>query len=458
MVSYHIFVLGLTNLYVSPHNKNTYLWPCIFTLLVECVTSWEDNMRFLTRYPKLFLIIGVSVWLVACGGDVSGGTNDPTINLSVAPNDPTINLSVAPNFNVDNQSSYQLQKTTLHIERRYGISGQSPCGCFYHAVVYTDLDNDGDIDIFMSGGNGTSNPSPVEIHINDGAGNFSLDNSLIFGSDPGAVHPRKALLGDYNNDGELDIFVAGHGYDQPPFPGEHPLLFLTTANGLEYSSNLESYSGFFHAAASADIDNDGDIDIFVADSQSPFFLINDGTGNFSRNTDRLTSEVNGKPLFTAELIDIDKDGYIDLIVAGHEFEGMDTIIYWGSSRGTYLSTSKTVLPSVAGQGIILDIDSEDINNDGNKDILLTRTGGGNTNFLTMGFYIGYYLQLILNNGNHQFTDTTNNISSNSDLNGAWIDWVRIQDVNNDGYLDIIEDNASERGLIWLNDGSGVFTP
>jgi hypothetical protein len=132
---------------------------------------------------------------------------------------------------------------------------------------------------------------------------------------------------------------------------------------------------------------------------------------------------------------------------------MDTVIYWGSSSNTYLSTSKTVLPPVAGQGTIVDIDSEDINNDGNKDIILTRTGGGNINS-----YIGYYLQLILNNGNHQFTDTTSNISSNSDENGGWIDWVRIQDFNNDGYLDIIEDNASERGLIWLNDGNGVFTP
>lgn len=388
------------------------------------------------------LVLSTSL-LTACGGDSDGGGGGT--------NDPTINLSVAPNFNVDNQSSYQLQKTTLHIDRRYGING-SPCGCFYHAVIYTDLDNDGDIDIFMSGGNGTSNPSPVEIHINDGAGNFTLDNSLIFGSEPGAVHPRKALLGDYNNDGKLDIFVAGHGYDQPPFPGEHPLLFLTTANGLEYSSSLESYSGFFHAAASADVDNDGDIDIFVGDNQSPFFLINDGSGNFSRDTDRLTSEVNGKSLFTTELIDIDKDGYIDLIAAGHEFEGMETVIYWGSSSGTYLSTNKTVLPAVGGQGTILDIDSEDINNDGNKDIVLTRTGGGNNNF-----YVGYYLQLIQNNGNHQFTDTTNNISSSSNVNGGWIDWIRIQDFNNDGYLDIIEDNASP-GLVWLNNGSGVFAP
>jgi hypothetical protein len=319
-------------------------------------------------------------------------------------------------------------------------------------VAYTDIDNDGDVDVFMSGGNGTANRSPVEIHINDGAGNFSLDNSLLFGAEPGAIHPRKALLGDYNGDGELDIFVAGHGFDQPPFPGEHPLLFLTTANGIEYSSSLESYIGFFHAAASADIDNDGDLDIFVGDNKTPFFLINDGSGNFSRNTDRLTSEVNGKALFTAEMIDIDGDGYIDLIVAGHEFEGMDSIVYWGSSSGTYLSTNKTILPPVSGQGTVLDIDSEDINHDGRKDIVLNRTGGGNNNF-----YAGYYLQLIHNIGERQFIDATSNISSSSGSNGEWIDWIRIQDYYSDGHLDIIEDNAS-RGIVWFNDGSGLFAP
>lgn len=393
---------------------------------------------------RAFQIISALIvpFLVGCSSsDDSGGASNPATNLNIA-----------PDFNVDSDSSYQLQKTDLHIDRRYGIDGSLCGGCFFHAVVYTDLDNDGDTDVFMSGGNGTENPSAVEIYINDGAGNFTLDNSLISGAEPGAIHPRKAISGDYNGDGKLDIFVAGHGYDQPPYPGEHPLLFLTTANGLEYNSSLESYSGFFHAAASADIDNDGDLDIFVADNNVPFFLINDGSGNFTRNTDRLTSEINGKSLFTAELIDIDSDGYIDLIVAGHEFEGMDSIIYWGSSSGTYQSTNKTILPAVAGQETIVDIDAEDINNDGRKNIVLTRTGGGNNNF-----YVGYYIQLIQNDGDHQFTDATSNITSNSDENGGWIDWIRIQDYNNDGHLDIIEDNAAP-GIVWFNNGSGSFAP
>ena len=82
---------------------------------------------------------------------------------------------------------------------------------------------------------------------------------------------------------------------------------------------------------------------------------------------------------------------------------------------------------------------------------MTRTGGGNDNF-----YVGYYLQLIENNGDRQFSDSTSNIAENSSTENGWIDWIRIQDYNNDGYLDIIEDNNSP-ALVWLNNGNGEFT-
>jgi len=400
----------------------------------------------------LIQILGLIV-LTGCnvaGEDASDGVllseSDTTSEVSV---DNASDISV-DKVSIDNVSSYQLQKTTLHVDRRGGING-SPCSCFYHAMAYADFDGDGDVDIFLSGGNGTDLPSAVEIHLNDGAGNFTLDKSLIHGSEPGVIHPRKAILGDYNGDDQLDILVVGHGYDQPPFPGERPLLFLTTANGLEYSTSLEAYSGFFHSAASADIDNDGDLDILIGDTKVPFMLINDALGGFTQDLARLTSELNNQQFYTSELIDIDQDGYIDLIAAGHEFETMATVIYWGSASGTYLATNKTLLPEVVGQGVILDIDAEDLDGDGRSDIVLTRTGGGNDNF-----YVGYYLQLIENNGDRQFSDSTSNIAENSSTENGWIDWIRIQDYNSDGYLDIIEDNNSP-ALVWLNNGNGEFT-
>ena len=161
------------------------------------------------------------------------------------------------------------------------------------------------------------------------------------------------------------------------------------------------------------------------------------------------SDLIGSPLFTAELIDVDTDGFFDLLVAGHEQDGMETTIYWGSSAYTYTSSNKTVLPSVTGQGTVVDIDADDIDNDGNKDIVVTRTGGGQGNF-----YVGYYIQIIVNEGNRQFSDKTSERIVNG-TGAEWIDWIRLRDHNNDGYLDIIVDDAS-RNLIWTNNGTGVF--
>ena len=338
-------------------------------------------------------------------------------------------------------SSYELQKTCLHIDRQ-GIRQTNP-GSFVHAVAYADFDNDGDEDVFMASGE-----TPVEMYLSDGSGHFTLDLTIFNGGVPEAIHPRKALVGDFNGDSLPDIFVLAHGDDSPPFPGEHPLLILSSPNGLQNITGLETYVGFQHGGASADIDGDGDIDIFVAESH-PFFLMNDGLGNFTYDTQKLPSDLTERPLYTAELIDVDADGFFDLLVAGHEQDGMETSIYWGSSTGNYEASNKTVLPSVDGQGTVVDIDADDINNDGNKDIVVTRTGGGQENF-----YIGYYIQIIMNEGSRQFADKTSERIVNG-TGAEWIDWIRLQDNNNDGYIDIIVDDAS-RKLIWLNNGVGVF--
>ena len=142
-------------------------------------------------------------------------------------------------------SSYELQKTCLYIDRQ-GIRQTNP-GTFVHAIAYADFDNDGDEDVFMSSGDGSPNTTPVEMYLNDGSGNFTLGLTIFSGGVPEAVHPRKALTGDFNGDSLPDIFVIAHGYDQPPFPGEHPLLSRQQVGvfGSIASTDLEIYFVMF---------------------------------------------------------------------------------------------------------------------------------------------------------------------------------------------------------------------
>jgi len=388
------------------------------------------------RLREIAILFSLTLFIVNCGGGEGGGNNGP--------GDTSGCLSAKDYKN----PSYELQKTCLYISQD-GVRGPDMEG-FVAAIAYADFNGDGYEDVFMSAGDGSENPYPVEMYVNDGFDtSFSLSNNLFVNGVPGSIHPRKALIGDFNNDGVPDIFLIGHGYDKPPWPGEHPLLILSAQDGFQNMPGFEGYVGFQHGGASADIDGDNDLDIFVVDTDQPFFLINDGTGNLTYETVKVPDDLHNA-IYTAELIDIDMDGFYDLFVAGHEYDGMETTIYWGSDTYTYTSSDKTIIPSVPGQGTVVDLDAEDIDDDGSRDLVLTRTGGGQDNF-----YVGFYIQVLINEGARSFTDETDLRMPTGQGFDNWIIWLRLQDFDQDGDIDIIVDDA-ERDLIWFNDGNGYF--
>ena len=92
----------------------------------------------------------------------------------------------------------------------------------------------------------------------------------------------------------------------------------------------------------------------------------------------------------------------------------------------------------------------------NRDLVLNRTRDGDDG-AGSGFYQGRRMQVLMQDGNRGFTDVTSSQVDDPGTNtDGWFPWLRARDVDTDGDIDIVPDNAS-LGFFYLNDGSGGFT-
>lgn len=177
----------------------------------------------------------------------------------------------------------------------------------------------------------------------------------------GCLHPRKAVVADFNRDGIPDVFVACHGYDGPPFAGESSKLALSDGKG-GFSVTDATGAGFFHGATAADLNADGYPDLIVADNTraaSVYALINQKDGTFREDPSRVPglSDLSGSsPYFSVEALDADGDGKLDLIAGGHEQSGSaPTRILFGDGAGVFGAAGAfATLPSMPGRGVVLD--------------------------------------------------------------------------------------------------------
>lgn len=380
-------------------------------------------------------ILLISIIFISCSKD-----DNPTSNL--------VNLNISPSSNADAGSSYTNAKTDIQVDN-FGLPSGANSGSLRDAIAYLDANGDGFTDVFMATGEFLLQGEVNSIlAINDGQGNFTSSTIEFNGNMPPATHARKSIVGDFNNNGLDDIFVFDHGFDANPFPGSNPKLIIQNSIGSFTWTKLLDQTGFHHGGASGDIDNDGDIDVFVGGFES-FFYINDGQANFTMVENRFDRSID--KVFNAELIDVDKDGFIDLLVGAHEQDGDNTSVFWGSSSGSYSSNLRSIVPQFTNYGTVLDFEAEDVDNDGDRDLIINRTGGGNANF-----YIGRRVQLLLSTGNREFIDATNQIDDPGLDTDNWFPWIRIQDIDNDGDLDILPDDLNV-GFRLVNDGNGNFT-
>lgn len=392
---------------------------------------------------KLLLIFSLFCLVVSCS------KTEAPIPIATAPVSPVVATPSAPIITLKNylQTSYELQQSDVNIDimklraTKEGINS----GWNILAVAFLDINADGNDDIFYNAAYGDTTRTPGKIFIYKN-GDYILDNSY-FTTPPSLVAARKAIVGDYNNDKMPDIFIAATGYDVAPFSGEYNELLLSNSNKKYDLVKFTARSSFYHGASSGDIDKDGDLDIFIVGKPDSYFLINDGKGNFAYSTTQLDISTLVDQ-FTCELTDIDKDGYLDLIMGGHEFmSGNTTRIYWGDA--TYKYTNKSDIPLVANLGVINDLDIYDLDGDGTNEIFVTRTGGKND---FSNFYSGWYIQ-VLSMANRKLIDATSNFIGGNVYtqtkidNQEWIPWMRFGDFDKNGKVDFYSTKCTNLNMV-----------
>ena len=183
-----------------------------------------------------------------------------------------------------------------------------------------DYDNDGLADVLLLRGAWTSDPVPNSLLRSNGDGTFT-DVTEAAGL-LRAAPTQTGAWGDYDNDGDVDLFLGNESRSGSTYPSE---LYANNGDGTFTDVARRAgvqVTGVIKGAAWGDIDNDGRLDLFVSRLGAPNLLFrNEGPAADGRWTLRDVTAAAGvaepRNSFPTWFFDYDNDGWLDLFVAGY---------------------------------------------------------------------------------------------------------------------------------------------
>jgi predicted nucleotidyltransferase len=275
------------------------------------------------------------------------------------------------------------------------------------SVAWGDYNNDGWLDILLTGHTGIGN---IKIYKNNKDDSFSEIAAL-----PG-VFASAADWGDYDNDGDLDILVIGvekRAENTNPIPTIAKVYRNNSGSFTENDMiNIFPDGLGYGSVAWGDYDNDGDLDILLtgdADNKNLNARIyRNQKGNFILDIDTLPASEGSRAAWG----DYDNDGDLDILLTG----GGKSDVYM-NDKGTFTLIAAE-LPGVKNSSAVWG----DCNNDGKLDILLTGDKGA----------LNRVSIVYINNGNNTFNG--NKVPPLPGVDRSSAAWG---DYDNDGALDIL---------------------
>lgn len=240
---------------------------------------------------------------------------------------------------------------------------------YTQCVNMADVNNDGHADYFACHDDGAP-----RIWLNDGSGNLAYDiTGFDFMTNPATDMSGNygSVWTDFDNDGDIDLYIAKcrQGVNSQADPRRWDRLFVNDGNG-NYTDQAAAYGVENRwqtwSVDFGDVDNDGDLDLVATNHDNTIQLFeNDGTGHYTEVTAGSGLEETGFFL-QSHFEDFDNDGFLDLLVAGG-------VSFYFQGNGDLTFTEVTGLLPAAK--VLHSFGIGDLNNDGFRDVFASYGDG-----------------------------------------------------------------------------------
>jgi len=274
------------------------------------------------------------------------------------------------------------------------------------SLIWGDYDNDGDLDLFISGNVNDNGLSESKLYKNNNGVFVDIKQNFV------GVFASSSDWGDYDNDGDLDIIICG---DTLWFKGVTKIY--RNDNGIFNEINAHIVGAFRGSVQWGDYDNDGDLDILITGSITRIY--ENINGNF------VNKQFNFKYLDYAEAAwgDYDNDGDLDFALIGRYDGDPYSKIFRNDNGLSY--DSMVELTQLYNDYSFRGTAWGDYDNDGDLDLMISGE-----------YEINKYITELYTNDNNTFINSNQNFPGITSSSIAWGDY------DNEGFSDLFLSGAS----------------